>query len=193
MANETPTNEVELTGKDLFMDQVSDELLNNSFEVETEDSPEISQEETKAEDEIVTPDVKPEEEVDEDSEDDILNDLLGEDETDGEVDDVEEADSDISDDQTFTVKYDGEDHDVTLDELKRSYGQQSALTKKEMALAEQVKALESKEATLDFLKYQGEFAPRQLELDTQTQSPKSSQRRFSQRRNLLCRRPATLW
>lgn len=48
--------------------------------------------------------------------------------------------------QTYTVKVDGEEHEVDLDELRNGYSRQQAYTKRSMELAEQRKALEAEAA-----------------------------------------------
>jgi hypothetical protein len=62
------------------------------------------------------------------------------DETAEDADDSEEAP------QTFTVKIDGEEQTVTLDELTRGYSRQADYTRKTMALAEERKALDADKA-----------------------------------------------
>jgi len=56
-----------------------------------------------------------------------------------EEDDEEEEEEE----QLYTVKIDGEEHAVTLDELQNGYSRQQAFTKRSMELAEQRKAFEA--------------------------------------------------
>jgi len=86
-----------------------------------EDTQEVEVEETE------------EEELDADEADDDS------DEDDSEVEDEEE----VEEEQTFTVKAAGEEKEVTLDELKKSYQLGSDYTKKTQEIAEQRKVIET--------------------------------------------------
>lgn len=55
-------------------------------------------------------------------------------------------------DDLYTVKIDGEEHSVTLDELQKGYSRQQAFTKRSMELAEQRKAFESEQAQVQQLR-----------------------------------------
>jgi len=99
---------------------------------ESEDKPEVADEQ---EDEEVVAQADEEtesEEVEEESDEDELE---ATDEDDEDSDEVEEA-------QTFKVKANGEEQDVTLDELVEGYQKGSDYTKKSQHLAEQRKAVE---------------------------------------------------
>lgn len=88
--------------------------------------------ERKAKAQAPEPDEEPEaDEAEDDSED-------------GESDDDEEPDEEADDEQpqTFTVKVDGEDVEVTLEELQRGYSRTQDYTRKTMELAEARKAIE---------------------------------------------------
>ena len=61
-----------------------------------------------------------------------------------EADDGEEYDEEPP--QVYTVKVDGEEVEVTLDELQNGYSRQQAYTKRSMELAEQRKAFEAEQA-----------------------------------------------
>ena len=78
-----------------------------------------------------------EEEEEEDLEEEEQEDELEEDEED------EETESNA---QTFKVRSDGEDHEVSLDELISGYSRQSSFTKKSQALAEERKGFEEEMA-----------------------------------------------
>ena len=86
---------------------------------------------------------EPEEETAEaTSEDEYAEDDEGEDAY--EADDGEEYDEEPP--QVYTVKVDGEEMEVTLDELQSGYSRQQAYTKRSMELAEQRKAFEAEQA-----------------------------------------------
>ena len=83
------------------------------------------------------PEVPEEEEEEEDLDEEEQEDELEEDEED------EETESNA---QTFKVRSDGEDHEVSLDELISGYSRQSSFTKKSQALAEERKGFEEEMA-----------------------------------------------
>ena len=93
-----------------------------------------------------------EERVDEFSEEGEVLDEAAEEYTDEELeadeeeidldDDEQEPDELETDDQTFTVKVNGEEVEVALDELKAGYSRQSDYTKKSQALSEERKTFE---------------------------------------------------
>jgi len=66
----------------------------------------------------------------------------GEDQPEEEVE-VEEEVVEIETPSTYTIKVDGEEHEVTLDELRNGYQRQADYTRKSQSLAEQRKAYES--------------------------------------------------
>jgi hypothetical protein len=76
---------------------------------------------------------------------------------DEDVDDGEDAYEEDDEDegeeeQLYTVKIDGEEHAVTLDELQNGYSRQQAFTKRSMELAEQRKAFEAEQAQTQALR-----------------------------------------
>ena len=86
---------------------------------------------------------EPEEETAEaTSEDEYVEDDEGEDAY--EADDGEEYEEEPP--EVYTVKVDGEEVEVTLDELQNGYSRQQAYTKRSMELAEQRKAFEAEQA-----------------------------------------------
>ncbi len=101
-------------------------------ELALESGEELEDEDTQSED----PEV-PEEEEEEDLEEEEQEDELEEDEED------EETESNA---QTFKVRSDGEDLEVSLDELISGYSRQSSFTKKSQALAEERKGFEEEMA-----------------------------------------------
>mgnify|MGYP006087480535 FL=1 len=99
---------------------------------ESEDKPEVADEQEDEEVVAQTDEETESEEVEEESDEDELE---ATDEDDEDSDEVEEA-------QTFKVKANGEEQDVTLDELVEGYQKGSDYTKKSQHLAEQRKAVE---------------------------------------------------
>lgn len=110
----------------------------------------------ETEEEVVEID-QPEEEVEEDSEE-------------AEVDEVEEPeDEDGSEEETeeidiYTIRVDGEDVEVTLEELQKGYSRNKVFTQRSQELAEQRKAFEAQQA--ETLQLRDQYA-QQLELLTQ--------------------------
>jgi len=99
---------------------------------ESEDKPEVTDEQENEEVVAQADEETESEEVEEESDEDELE---ATDEDDQDSDEVEEA-------QTFKVKANGEEQDVTLDELVEGYQKGSDYTKKSQHLAEQRKAVE---------------------------------------------------
>ena len=99
---------------------------------ESEDKPEVADEQEDEEVVAQTDEETESEEVEEESDEDELE---ATEEDDEDSDEVEEA-------QTFKVKANGEEQDVTLDELVEGYQKGSDYTKKSQHLAEQRKAVE---------------------------------------------------
>lgn len=115
------------------------------------------------------PKVNEEVKAEEESDDDYLADVDTDEEADGDTPEEESAteeddSSDDVDNSEVTLKVDGEDITVTMDELKKGYSRQSDYTKKTQELAEQRKALEEDAKTLEYLKVQSEFQPKVFEL-----------------------------
>ena len=83
-----------------------------------------------------------------------------------EAEELEEADDGEEEPQEalYTVKIDGEEYEVTLDELQSGYQRQKAFTKRSMELAEQRKAFEAEQAQTKQLR---DNYAQQLELLTQ--------------------------
>lgn len=84
-------------------------------------------------------DVVEEDDVDDSEE---LEDVEDED-VDEELYDDDEAEDEEASDDTYTITVDGEETEVTLDELRNGYQRQAAFTKKTQALAEKRKATEA--------------------------------------------------
>ena len=102
---------------------------------ESNDKPEVTNEEVETEEQEVTEDETSEAEVAEESEEDEPEAIEEEDESDDNVE-VEER-------KTFRVKANGEEKDVTLNELVEGYQKGSDYTKKSQALAEDRKKVEA--------------------------------------------------
>lgn len=83
-----------------------------------------------------------------------------------EVEELEEADDGEEEQQEtfYTVKVDGEDYEVSLEELQSGYSRQQAFTKRSQELAEQRKAFEAQQAETQQLR---DAYAQQLELLTQ--------------------------
>jgi hypothetical protein len=102
---------------------------------ESNDKPEVTNEEVETEEQEVTEDETPDEEVEEESDEDEPETTDEDDESDDQVE-VEER-------KTFRVKANGEEKDVTLSELVEGYQKGSDYTKKSQALAEDRKKVEA--------------------------------------------------
>ena len=103
---------------------------------------------------FLTPEEQPENEIEQASEDvvneeeiieddEIVEDEIEEDAEELQEDQVEEEESEQP--QLYTIKVDGEDTEVTLEELQNGYSRQRDYTRKTQELAQQRKAIEAKE------------------------------------------------
>tara|TARA_R110002020_G_C16290485_1_gene772392 strand:+ start:1781 stop:2806 length:1026 start_codon:yes stop_codon:yes gene_type:complete len=68
---------------------------------------------------------------------------VDEDQSEDEVEEVEDEIADSETESVYTVKLDGEEHEVTLEELRNGYQRQADYTRKSQSLAEQRKAYEA--------------------------------------------------
>ena len=116
-------------------------------EAPTEETPQVKDSKTE----------EPEVEVEEDEIDSILDDLTDDD--DDEAGDTPDEDSNDTEEEseedggdTHLVKIDGEEHEVSLSELKKGYGLQQSLTRKGQELAETKKALEKEVQAVQWAK-----------------------------------------
>lgn len=112
-------------------------------------------------------------ELSEDTADDATDDDYDDDDVD-DGEDAYDADDDEDDDEqpdVYTVKVDGEEYEVTLDELRNGYSRQQAFTKRSMELAEQRKAFEAEaaetKALRDAYKQQLDVLQSQIQQTTQ--------------------------
>lgn len=98
----------------------------------TEEQPEVVEEQTEEVEEVEETETEPEveEEVESETEEEV--------EEESEVEEPEE----VEEEQTFTIKAAGEEKEVTLDELKKSYQLGTDYTKKTQEVAEQRKVIE---------------------------------------------------
>lgn len=107
-----------------------------------EEQPENETEQT-SEDVVNEEEVQEEIIEDESVEDNQVEDEVEEDEEELQEDQVEEEESEQP--QLYTIKVDGEDTQVTLEELQNGYSRQRDYTRKTQELAQQRKAIEAKE------------------------------------------------
>lgn len=96
----------------------------------TEEQPEVVEEQTEEVEEVEETETEPEVEEEVETEEEV--------EEESEVEEPEE----VEEEQTFTIKAAGEEKEVTLDELKKSYQLGSDYTKKTQEVAEQRKVIE---------------------------------------------------
>lgn len=101
----------------------------------TEEQPEVVEEQTEEVEEVEETETEPEVEEEE---------VESESETEEEVEEESEVEEpeEVEEEQTFTIKAAGEEKEVTLDELKKSYQLGSDYTKKTQEVAEQRKVIE---------------------------------------------------
>ena len=129
MSDNTMTSETTESGDLTVSDAASAiEGMLSTPEESTEEQPEIVEEQTEEVEE------EEETEVEEEAEE-------AEEETEEESEDEEEEEV-VEEEQTFTIKAAGEEKEVTLDELKKSYQLGSDYTKKTQEVAEQRKVIE---------------------------------------------------
>lgn len=123
----------------ISVNQAVDSLLANPPEMDTESEGRLGQEEMNA---------QPMEAEAEIIGEDTLEEEPSEDDFDDEADEVEELDGEydaeeFEEEPVYTVAVDGEEHQVTLEELQRGYSRQQVYTKRSMELSEQRKAFEA--------------------------------------------------
>ena len=168
MSDEKTLSAESLTGKDnmAIFNEVSNELLGIETPVEETDAEKLPVE--PAAEEVAKDTIEPEskEEVEEDADDVILDDLLAEEE--GEETPVEDTNDETTEsevtDSIRKLKINGEEIEVNADDAfafyQKNQGREDSFTKKEMELSEKTRVQDQREATLDWLQYQGEFAPK---------------------------------
>ncbi len=97
----------------------------------TQEQPEVVEEQTEEVEEVEETETEPEVEEEVEAEEEV--------EEESEVEEPEEV---VEEEQTFTIKAAGEEKEVTLDDLKKSYQLGSDYTKKTQEVAEQRKVIE---------------------------------------------------
>lgn len=128
MNDETMTSEVSESGNLTVADAASQiEGMLSTPEDSTQEQPEAVEEQTEVVEEVEETEAEPEVEF--------------EDETEEEAEEESEVEG-IEEEQTFTIKAAGEEKEVTLDELKKSYQLGTDYTKKTQEVAEQRKVIE---------------------------------------------------
>ena len=126
------TSEVSESGNLTVADAASQiEGMLSTPEESTQEQPEAVEEQTEVVEEVEETEAEPEVEFEEETE----NETEEEAEEESEVEGIEEE-------QTFTIKAAGEEKEVTLDELKKSYQLGTDYTKKTQEVAEQRKVIE---------------------------------------------------
>ena len=128
MNDETMTSEVSESGNLTVADAASQiEGMLSTPEDSTQEQPEAVEEQTEVVEEV--------------EEEEAETEVEFEDETEEEAEEESEVEG-IEEEQTFTIKAAGEEKEVTLDELKKSYQLGSDYTKKTQEVAEQRKVIE---------------------------------------------------
>lgn len=140
----------EAEAEDAFLDRWTEE---DSPE-ETSDKPEVKEEPEDTDEETQEDDGESEEETEESEEDDTDPDKETEEETEDDEEESEEEEEEpeakktLEDDAEVEVKVDGEVKKVSVKELKRLWGQEQALTRKNQEVAAKRKAIEHTESKL---------------------------------------------
>jgi hypothetical protein len=133
MSDDTMTSDTTESGNLTVTDAASAiEGMLSAPEDSTEEQPEVVEEQTEEVEEVEETETEPEveEEVESETEEEV--------EEESEVEEPEE----VEEEQTFTIKAAGEEKEVTLDELKKSYQLGTDYTKKTQEVAEQRKVIE---------------------------------------------------
>jgi hypothetical protein len=145
MNDETMTSEVSESGNLTVADAASQiEGMLSTPEDSTQEQPEAVEEQTEVVEEVEEEEAEPEVEFEEETEEEA--------EEESEVEGIEEE-------QTFTIKASGEEKEVTLDELKKSYQLGTDYTKKTQEVAEQRKIIEQEaKAIIEARKVRDEYS-----------------------------------
>jgi hypothetical protein len=122
---------------------IFDALPDDPFgEGDEEEKPSGTEQQAPAEEE---PAEEPSDEVEEDEEDEEAEDEADADDSEDDEDEEEYEEEEESDLQTYTVKVDGEEVEVPLDELQRSYSRIESWTRKTQRLADERRAFEAEQ------------------------------------------------
>ena len=143
------TSEVSESGNLTVADAASQiEGMLSTPEDSTQEQPEAVEEQTEVAEEVEETEAEPEVEYEDDTEDDTEEEAEEESEVEG-----------IEEEQTFTIKAAGEEKEVTLDELKKSYQLGTDYTKKTQEVAEQRKVIEQEaKAIIEARKVRDEYS-----------------------------------
>tara|TARA_Y100000588_G_scaffold106868_1_gene116936 strand:- start:3354 stop:4358 length:1005 start_codon:yes stop_codon:yes gene_type:complete len=130
------------TAKPLELQTNMDEAVSSleQFLDPQEDKPEEAQEELQA-DETVEEEV-----VEEEEQEELQADEIEETEETESLDDEQDELEEVDEPQLYTVKVNGEEVEVTIDELQNSYSRQKDYTRKTQELAQQRKAVEEQQS-----------------------------------------------
>ena len=130
------------TAKPLELQTNMDEAVSSleQFLDPQEDKPEEAQEELQA-DETVEEEV-----VEEEEQEELQADEIEETEETQSLDDEQDELEEVDEPQLYTVKVNGEEVEVTIDELQNSYSRQKDYTRKTQELAQQRKAVEEQQS-----------------------------------------------
>ena len=132
MSDDTMTSDTTESGNLTVTDAASAiEGMLSAPEDSTQEQPEVVEEQTEEVEEVEETETEPEVEEEVEAEEEVE-----------EESEVEEPEV-VEEEQTFTIKAAGEEKEVTLDELKKSYQLGSDYTKKTQEIAEQRKAIEA--------------------------------------------------
>jgi hypothetical protein len=150
MSEETMTSDSMESGSDLTISEATSAFEGMLSATEDSNEQPTEKEEDTQEAEVEETEVEPEaEEVEEEAKEET--------EDDSEIEDEEV----VEEEQTFTIKAAGEEKEVTLDELKKSYQLGSDYTKKTQEVAEQRKVIDQEaKAIIEARKVRDEYAQR---------------------------------
>ncbi len=142
------TSEVSESGNLTVADAASQIEGMLSTPEDSTEQPEAVEEQTEVVEEVEETEAEPEVEFEEETEDDTEEETEEESEVEG-----------IEEEQTFTIKASGEEKEVTLDELKKSYQLGTDYTKKTQEVAEQRKIIEQEaKAIIEARKVRDEYS-----------------------------------
>jgi hypothetical protein len=135
MSDDTMTSDTTESGNLTVTDAASAiEGMLSAPEDSTQEQPEVVEEQTEEVEEV--------EETEEETEPEVEEEVETEEEVEAEEESEVEEPEVVEEEQTFTIKAAGEEKEVTLDELKKSYQLGSDYTKKTQEVAEQRKVIE---------------------------------------------------
>jgi len=145
MNDETMTSEVSESGNLTVTDAASQIEGMLSAPEDSTEQPEVVEEQTEVVEEVEETEAEPEVEYEE--------------ETEEEAEEESEVEEEVEEEQTFTIKAAGEEKEVTLDDLKKSYQLGSDYTKKTQEVAEQRKVIEQEaKAIIEARKVRDEYS-----------------------------------